>query len=272
MDPVKIAEYLRISKEACAVGREVLMYYFGRLENIQSKDKAGLVSEADVECEKVIADYLSRATPEFGLLAEENHYNTAEDGKGREGRWILDPLDGTTNYIHRFPIFCISLGLEYQGEMILGAIDVPMLGHLYTAARGLGAFRNDSPIRVSEQKSLSDALVATGFFGEDVEATKAQMGLVHHMLGQTRGLRRPGAAAYDLCMVAEGVFDVFWEKNLSPWDTAAGMVLVEEAGGVVSTYSGDNYHPEKKSIIATNKALQPKVLLEFRQGLPSNYL
>lgn len=245
--------------KAVSLGREVLLNYFGNLEHIEEKFQAGLVSEADKESERVIAEHLKKNFPSIEFLGEETFAAKHAPGAkveatpaGPEGRWILDPLDGTTNYIHRFPIFCISLALEMNGEIQVAVIDVPILKETYTAIRGQGAFVNGRPLRISANKELKKALLATGFVAEHEHVIAEQLKVFDEMVRKCRGVRRPGAAAYDLTQVARGVFDGYWERNIQPWDSAAGILLVREAGGIVETYRGEKYHPYKNSIVAGN--------------------
>lgn len=252
--------------KAVSLGREVLLSYFGNLEHIEEKFQAGLVSEADKESERVIAEHLKKNFPTIGFLGEETFAAENAHGAkvqiqpaGPEGRWILDPLDGTTNYIHRFPIFCISLGLEVNGQIQVAVIDVPILKETYTAIRGQGAFVNGRRLDVSKTGELRKALLATGFVSEHEHVISEQLKIFSEMVRTCRGVRRPGAAAYDLAQVARGVFDGYWERNIQPWDAAAGILLVEEAGGVVQTYKGDAYSPYKNSIVAGNKDLVPQI-------------
>ncbi|WP_413558712.1 inositol monophosphatase family protein [Bdellovibrio sp. HCB209] len=244
--------------KAVSLGREVLLNYFGNLEHIEHKFQAGLVSEADKESERVISDYLKKNFPDIEFLGEESYAAGAKvqwETAGSRGRWILDPLDGTTNYIHRFPIFCISLGLEIDGQIQLAVIDVPMLNETYTAIRGEGAFVNGRKLSITKNDKLQDALLATGFVAEHEHVISEQLKIFNDVVRKSRGVRRPGAAAYDLAQVARGVFDGYWERNIQPWDAAAGILLVEEAGGVVQTYRGDKYNPYKNSIIAGHPAI-----------------
>lgn len=243
--------------KAVSLGREVLLNYFGNLEHVEEKFQAGLVSEADKESERVIAEHLKKKFPTIEFLGEETFASEHAPGAkvqsepaGPRGRWILDPLDGTTNYIHRFPIFCISLALEMDGEVQVAVIDVPILNETYTAIRGQGAFVNGRPLRVSKNKELKKALLATGFVAEHEHVISEQLKVFDEMVRKCRGIRRPGAAAYDLTQVARGVFDGYWERNIQPWDAAAGILLVREAGGIVETYRGETYHPYKNSIVA----------------------
>ncbi|MEK2688968.1 inositol monophosphatase family protein [Bdellovibrio sp. GT3] len=255
--------------KAVSLGREVLLNYFGNLEHIEHKFQAGLVSEADKESERVISDYLKKNFPDIEFLGEESYAAGAKvqwESAGAQGRWILDPLDGTTNYIHRFPIFCISLGLEINGQIQLAVIDVPMLNETYTAIRGEGAFVNGRKISITKNEKLEDALLATGFVAEHEHVISEQLKVFNDVVRKCRGVRRPGAAAYDLAQVARGVFDGYWERNIQPWDAAAGILLVEEAGGIVTTYRGDKYNPYKNSIIAG----QPAIVKQLQSVLAAN--
>lgn len=266
-------QVLSIAIKAVSLGREVLLNYFGNLEHVEEKFQAGLVSEADKESERIIAEHLKKNFPSIEFLGEESFAAGAKvqwESAGSKGRWILDPLDGTTNYIHRFPIFCISLGLEIDGQIQLAVIDVPMLRETYTAIRGQGAFVNGRRLSISKTTELKKALLATGFVAEHEHVISEQLDIFGNIVRKCRGVRRPGAAAYDLCQVARGVFDGYWERNIQPWDAAAGILLVEEAGGVISTYRGDRYTPYKNSIIAGNatlvQCLQSEIAPFIREG------
>lgn len=256
--------------QACRRGREVLLKYFGHLDAVEEKVGAGLVSIADKESEKIIQAELKKFFPETEFLGEESDYaakTIVREPATKVGRWILDPLDGTTNYVHRFPIFCISLALEYQKEIQIAVIDVPILNETYTAIRGQGAFLNGRKIKVSNTETIRDSLLATGFFADNVPALEEQIKIFSKLVRQSRGVRRAGAAAYDLCMVARGVFDAYWEKNLSPWDSAAGQLLVQEAGGHVVTYRGNSYDPYQNSIVATNGRLTQALVQDMKELL-----
>ena len=260
-DPVQA---LAAAKSAAQLGARVLLDYFGRLTKVSEKFQAGLVSEADVASEKVIQAELERLYPAH-FLGEESSGGASPPWPTTGNWWIVDPLDGTTNYVHRFPIFCISIGLMWQGELVLGLVDMPMLNVTYTAVKGGGAFRNGEPIKVSERKQIRDTLLATGFFRDKPEALRQQLHIFEKLVFEARGIRRAGAAAYDLCLVAEGVFDAFWEKNLAPWDTVAGTVLVREAGGLVTDYKGQTYQHNADSILAASQAIHPLLLDQVRR-------
>ncbi len=251
-------EVLKKALKAVRLGRQTLLNYYGHLQYIETKEQAGLVSEADRESEKIISQSLKSIAPDWEFLGEEESFlkgqNSFPPAKSR-GRWILDPLDGTTNYVHQFPIFCISLALEYDGVLQIAIIDVPMLNETYTAIRGEGAFLNGRRIQVSKTQTLKDSLLATGFFAENRPVLEEQLRVFSELVKECRGIRRPGAAAYDLCMVAKGSFDGFWEPNLKPWDVAAGQLLVEEAGGIVLNKQGKKHSPYDHYIMASNHSI-----------------
>jgi myo-inositol-1(or 4)-monophosphatase len=252
---------------AARLGREVLLKYNGNLHKIEKKFQAGLVSEADKESERAIFDFLRKKFPQDEFLGEESaHTQTRVQAPvtGPHGRWVVDPLDGTTNYIHQFPIYCVSIGYEVNGQTQVAVVDVPALGEVYTAVRGCGAFVNGKKISVSQTGELSEAFLATGFFNEVEERLQEQLKLFGKIIRECRAVRRAGAAAYDLCLVARGVFDGYWEKGIQPWDSAAGMLLVEEAGGIVTTYEGGKYTPYSDSIIAANPKISAHLINSLR--------
>lgn len=256
-------QILYASIKACQLGRQVLLGYFGELKNVEEKFHAGLVSEADKESERVIKNYLLEKFPGTFFLGEETYFENHEDKSSQQGKWICDPLDGTTNYVHQFPIFCVSLAFEWQNQVQVGVIDVPILNETYTAIRGQGAYVNGKRLHVSKNTEFSKSLLATGFFPDDKLELAEQLQYFSSIVGDCRGVRRAGAAAYDLCQVARGVFDGFWEKNLSPWDVAAGQVIVEEAGGIVRSYKNEIHTPYTRSLVAGNPTIVDGILNRF---------
>jgi myo-inositol-1(or 4)-monophosphatase len=229
MHDLDLTKALDSARKAAQKGREVLLHYFGQLKQVQEKAQAGLVSEADVESERVIASVLKESFPEIPFMGEEGAF-TSRDSQVQANSWVVDPLDGTTNYVHGFHVFCVSIGLQWKGEIVLGVVDVPLLNKTYWSAKGQGAYVNGQRLNVSSKTNIKDSLLATGFFHDNREALAQQLKIFSDLVFEARGIRRPGAAAYDLCLVAEGVFDAFWEPNLKPWDAAAGVSLVREAG------------------------------------------
>jgi myo-inositol-1(or 4)-monophosphatase len=253
---------LDLAKRAALLAEPILLKYFGQLESVDEKHQAGLVTKADVESEQVITDFFRKHTPDFDFIGEEASYGRnlqqINNASSRKPCWIVDPLDGTTNYVHGFPIFCISIGLEFEGQCLVGVIQAPAMRQMFSAAKGCGAWLNNRQIHVSQRSKLEDSLVATGFITSHKDKLKHQLQLFNQVIDQVRGLRRPGAAAYDLAMIASGVFDAFWEESLSPWDTCAGVALVEEAGGIVTQFDGSSYNPFCSNVLATNQLLHNK--------------
>ncbi len=238
---------------------------FGEVENLQvsKKGPADFVSAADLRAERILREELARARPDYGFLMEESG---ASAGHGEsERRWIVDPLDGTTNFLHGLPHFAISIALEERGELLAGVIYDPIKDEMFAAEKGIGAYLNDRRIRVSSRSRLNEALIATGtpFKGHgDAPVFLAEIDAV---MVETAGVRRWGTASLDLAYVAAGRLDGYWERELSPWDIAAGIVVVREAGGFVSQIDGRAIRSDSPSILAGNDALHP-VLAKLLRG------
>ena len=228
---------------------------FGEVTNLQvsRKGPADFVSAADLRAEKILREELRKARPDYGLLMEESGAAVGKDSSGR--RWIVDPLDGTTNFLHGLPHFAISVALEERGEVIAGLVYDPIKDERFFAERGSGAYLNDRRIRVSGRRGLPESLVATGipFMGHgDRGLFKAEL---EEFMRETAGVRRWGAASLDLAYVAAGRFEGFWETKLNAWDIAAGSLLVREAGGYVSDTRGRPLQLEEGTILAASDAL-----------------
>lgn len=221
---------------------------FSRKHQIHYKGDINIVTEADKMSENLIIQEIRRVFPEHGILSEESDA-IAGDGKMR---WIIDPLDGTTNYAHGYPVFCVSIALEKDGQVILGVIYDPTRDDLFFAERGQGAFLNSEKLSVSTLSNLSQALLATGFPYDIRESKNNNLDYFNKMAIRVQAIRRAGAAALDLAYLAAGRFDGFWELKLKPWDTAAGCLMVEEAGGVISDISGNPWNLESPDILASN--------------------
>ena len=207
------------------------------LLTVTSKGPKDFVSEVDREAERAIVDTLLAAFPDHAILAEEG---TAKGANAdAENVWIIDPLDGTTNFLHGFPQYCVSVALSHRGLVTQGVVYDPVRNDLFTASRGRGAFLNDRRIRVSKRQHLRDCLVGTGFPFRDGSYLDTYMKMMKVMTEQTAGLRRPGAAALDLAYVAAGFYDGFWEVGLNAWDVAAGSLLIQEAGGRIGDLAGE---------------------------------
>jgi myo-inositol-1(or 4)-monophosphatase len=224
---------------------------FGEVEQLQvsRKGPADFVSSADMAAEKAIRAELAKARPDFGWLGEESGKGGPADARSR---WIVDPLDGTTNFLHGIPHWSISIGAETDGAIVAGVVYNPVNDELFWAERGQGAFMNSKRLRVSGRRTLDVALLATGLPFKGRAYAPSYMAEVEAVVGETAGIRRFGSAALDLAYVAAGRYEGFWEYALSPWDTAAGSLLVTEAGGFVSEIDGGNNPVFGKSILAAN--------------------
>ncbi len=235
---------ISVAKEAGALLRDRLNTNF----QISHKGEINLVTEVDLASEALIRERLATRFPRHQVLAEEGGFaETSSDY-----RWVVDPLDGTTNYAHGYPIFCVSIGLEYKGEAIIGVVYDPMRDELFSAERGSGAWLNNRKIQVSDTRELLKSLLSTGFPYDIKSSNLTNLDHWTNFAMNAQALRRDGAAALDLCYVGCGRFDGFWELNLSPWDMAAGWLIVTEAGGRVSDFSGGAFSPYKPEIIASN--------------------
>ncbi len=226
---------------------------------IQNKSFNDFVSEVDQAAEKAIIDTLKEAYPDHGFLGEES----GDLNKEADNIWIIDPLDGTTNFLHGFPSYCVSIALQENGVLTQAVIYDPIKNDLFTATKGRGAFLNDTRIRVGKRHKLQDSLIATGFPFREFSYLDTYMDMLKDMIKSTTGIRRPGSAALDLAYVAAGFSDGFFELNLSAWDIAAGGLLVQEAGGIVGDFEGNESWLQTGNIVAAN----PKVFAQMLQVL-----
>jgi myo-inositol-1(or 4)-monophosphatase len=231
---------------------------FGEVEQLQVsiKGPADFVSTADLRAERTLKAELGRARPDFGFLMEESG---ATAGRDPRCRWIVDPLDGTTNFLHGIPHFCISIALERDNEIIAGLILDPLRDEMFFAERGAGAFINDKRLRVSARKELADAVIGTGIPFRERGNHPRYLRLLEAIMAKTAGVRRCGAAALDLAYVAAGRFDGFFEYGLSAWDIAAGLLIVREAGGFVGEIDGGTSVLASGNILAANDPLFPQL-------------
>ncbi|MBI5695112.1 MAG: inositol monophosphatase [Nitrospirae bacterium] len=239
-------EELDLAITAAQKAGMVLMDHLGHLKDVRYKSRRDPVSEADRASEALIASIIKDKFPSHGFMVEEG---AAWEG---DGLWIVDPLDGTVNFAHGYPCFCVSIAFTRDGETLVGVVHDPVRDETYTATKGSGAFMNGAALRVSETATLERSLLVTGF-PYDIEADSDRiMGQFSAMSLAAQGIRRDGSAALDLCHLASGKFDGYWELRLKPWDTAAGALILTEAGGVVTDFSGNPFRPEMKEILATN--------------------
>lgn len=226
---------------------------------IQTKTYNDFVTEVDRAAESIIIDTLKEAYPDHGFLGEESGNSNAES----ENIWIIDPLDGTTNFLHGFPQYCVSIALQQKGVLTQAVIYDPVRNDLFTATKGRGAFLNDKRIRVGSRNKLQESLISTGFPFRDFKHLDTYLAMFKDMIKKTTGIRRPGSAALDLAYVAAGWTDGFFELNLSAWDIAAGALLVQEAGGMVGDFEGNESWIDSGNIVAGN----PKVFSQMLQIL-----
>ena len=223
---------------------------YGRLHRPERKGRIDLVTEYDRRSERLLLDELHRRFPGHAVLAEESGVHDPADGS--LVRWLLDPLDGTTNFAHNYPFFCVSIAAETGGRLAAGAVFDPVRGELFAAAAGHGATLDGQPIHVSDIPRLEDALLVTGFPYDVREHPERSLPLFQAFLVRAQGVRRDGSAALNLCYLACGRFDGFWEGHLSPWDMAAGTLIVREAGGLVTAYDGGEFQLDGRQILASN--------------------
>lgn len=219
--------------------------------NTKSSD-IDVVSEVDINSERLIIDFIKENFPDHSLISEEHGITD----NSSEYRWVIDPLDGTVNYVHGFPIFCISIALQKNEETILGIVHVPYLKETYTAIKGDGAFINDNKISVSSTKDLKHSIIATGFPYDRETSDDNNVNEFNSIITKVSGIRRTGSAAFDLCQVSRGVFDGYWEQKISLWDFAAAMLIVDEANGMFSF----NKIGEKYNVIATNENITEEII------------
>ncbi len=252
------------AKAAATAAGQILADYFHNGVTMRTKSASvDLVSDADVNAERAVASVIRAQFPEHSILGEEEN----SDDLNVEHLWIVDPLDGTTNFAHGIPHFAVSVAYYHNGLAQSGVIFNPMNGDWYVAERGHGATFNDKPIRANKQSNLNEALIGTGFYydrGEMMEATLAALGRLFKK--QIHGIRRCGTASLDLAMVASGQFGAYFEYQLSPWDFAAGRLLIEEAGGKITTCGGDPLPLEKTTVLASNGVLHDAVLELVRRS------
>jgi myo-inositol-1(or 4)-monophosphatase len=251
-------EQLHLAIELARAAGDVLKHYMGRDKQIEFKGRANLVTVADKESEALIIRGIRERYPTHTILAEES--GVSGDEAGAEGKWIIDPLDGTTNFAHQYPFFCVSIGFEQAGKILCGAVYDPCRDEMFSGARGLGSFVNDQRLRVSDADKLANALLLTGFPYGVRQKMKMAMSQFEAFLFESQGVRRGGSAALDICYIALGRCDGFWEMDLHPWDTAAGLVILEEAGGLVTDFASQPFSIYGKQIVASNGKIHEEMV------------
>jgi len=250
------SDYKRLAVSAARKAGEYLKKNLYSRHDVRFKGEIDIVTEADQQAESMIIAAIHKQYPDHDILAEESPATNT----GSLYRWIIDPLDGTTNYSHGYPVFCVSIALEWEGNCILGVVFNPMLEEMFVAEKGQGAFLNNKSIAVSQTREICRSLLATGF-PYDIRLTKENnMDHFESMALKAQAIRRAGSAAMDLAYVAAGRFDGFWELKLKPWDTAAGCLLVEEAGGVVTDLHGESFMLISPHVVASNGKIHGQIL------------
>src|SRR6266702_1058911 len=249
--------------QTTAIAREagqLLLPFFQRRIGFEYKGDVDLVTEADRASEKLIVSRLRDTWPEHDIIGEEG----TRDTHGGDFRWYVDPLDGTTNFAHGYPVFCVSMGLEYQGRLVLGIIYDPTRDELFAAEKGSGATLNANPIHVSTTSTIAESILGTGF-PSFKRHKNPNIHFYHQITLRSHAIRRAGSAALDLANVASGRYDGFWEFNLNPWDTGAGVLLVQEAGGKVTRFDGTPFNIDSRETIASNTLIHAELLENFRE-------
>lgn len=257
-------EIREVLLEAANAGGAVIEHYFRGVFKIENKTTVNdLVTEVDKRAESVIIDTIKKKFPTHSVISEE----VGEIMQDSDYDWIIDPIDGTVNFAHGIPICCVSIGVRHKGVMILGAVYNPIMKELFFAERGKGAFLNDEPISVSKKSDFKKACLVTGFPYKWPKSYEHPIKVFERFIMEGLPVRRLGSAAIDLCWVACGRFDGFWEYNLNPWDIAAGYLIVEEAGGKITNFDGDPYNVNDKETLATNGIIHDAMLKLIRSNI-----
>jgi len=261
-----LADYLEAAREAARRAAVVLEDWRHRFQ-VREKGRFDLVTDADLESQRTIREFLAQRFPEHGFLGEEDKASQKRPGSDSPPTWIVDPIDGTTNYVHDCPLYCISIGLQVAGELVVGVVHDPSRNELFAAAQGEGAWLGERQLKTSAIDNLNQALLATGF-PPDLRGQEKTLAWWHHFSLRTQSLRRTGSTALNLAYVAAGRFDGYWAFDNNVWDVAGATVLVREAGGVITNTDGSAYDPYTPDALASNGPLHRVLLEHMRAGLP----
>jgi myo-inositol-1(or 4)-monophosphatase len=253
--------YLQVAIAAAKEAGRIQMEHFGHSHPVEYKGEFNPVTEVDLLCERAIVKMILDAFPDHDILTEESPF----EGKGSPWRWIIDPIDGTTNYFHGFPCFCASIGLEVEGEVKIGVVYIPTLNELFHAEKGKGAFLNGERIVVSRADRLNRSLLCTGFPYDVHEHADFYLRYFRQFITKSFAIRRPGSAAIDLSYLAAGRFDGFWEFKLNAWDVAAASLMVTEAGGKVTDFQGRPFNIYSKETLASNGLIHQEMLQAIQE-------
>ncbi len=264
MDEVSPEIALRLAETAAREGGRILMDLFNKNVKIEYKGEIDPVTEADYLSQDKIITIIRAQYPDHGIIAEEGDERSQPE---KEYRWIIDPLDGTVNYAHSYPFFCVSIALQKGEEVVAGAVYNPILEEMFTAVKCRGAYLNGSPIRVSNCGDINRGLLCTGFPYDVKQSAENNLAHFKNFVMAAQAIRRDGTAAMDLCYVAMGRFDGFWELKLYPWDLAAGCLIVQEAGGKVTDFRGGKFSPSVRDIVASNSIIHEDMLSIIEKGM-----
>lgn len=253
---MKYEKMIRVAVTAAFKSSEILRFHLGNISRVEKKSAIDLVTEADKKSEARIIETIKFHFPDHSILAEESGLQE----HSAKNLWIIDPLDGTTNYTHQLGLFAISIAYAENKEVVAGVVLNPVSGELFTAGKGFGARLNNRSISISDTPSVSESLLVTGFPYQIQDDIKHILSRFSNCLQASQGVRRLGSAALDLCYLACGRFDGFWEQNLKPWDTAAGMLIAEEAGAKITDFGNRRYTIENKEILATNGRIHEQMI------------
>jgi len=248
--------FLRLAIAAAKEAGRIQIAHYGRTHEVEYKGEIDPVTEVDKLCERAILEMISGAFPDHDILSEETSFK----GKGSSWKWIIDPIDGTTNYIHQYPCFCVSIGLEVEGKVQLGVVYNPLLDELFYGQKGEGACLNGKQITVSRRDELDGSFLCTGFPYDVRERSDFYLQYFRAFITRSFALRRPGSAVLDLCYLAAGRFDGFWEMKLHPWDVAAASLLVAEAGGKITDFEGKPFSIYSEELLASNGLIHDAML------------
>lgn len=263
-----LTEYREAAKEAALRAAVVLEDWRPRFQ-VREKGHADLVTDADLESQRTIREYLAGRFPSHAHLGEEDKGPKARPGPDAPPTWIVDPIDGTTNYVHDFPLYCISIGLQIAGELVVGVVYEPCRKEMFAAAKGSGAWLNERRLQTSRVDSLGQAMLSTGF-PPDLRGQENALDWWRYFSLHTQSLRRTGSTAINLAYLAAGRFDAYWAFDNHVWDVAGGTVIVREAGGIITNVDGSPYDPYTPDALASNGPLHPLMLECFRKGLPQS--
>ena len=249
-------KHLKTAIDAAKIAGKIIKEAIYKEKQIEKKGVVNLLTQTDKKCEEEITAKLKKDFPNYKILAEEGTFSDKSGGY----RWIVDPLDGTTNFIHSLPFVSVSIALELDGKRIAAVVYNPILDELFTALKGEGAYLNGKKLKVTNVSNMNDALVATGFPYERFDKAKRLGQTIGVLCGCAKGIRRSGCASMDLCYVAAGRYDVYFEEDLKPWDIAAGLLIVEEAGGITFDYKGNDVDYNVCDVVVCGAGIKPEVL------------